>query len=194
MQSFLPHILLFTGLAMTGTVAGAKGWHISHYHQNTLMEVHLRPRDIHLGLGGVGWDYDSLLHSSMFWGLFLGLQPSGAAARLCVPAEWFQRIILTTVANTQPERVVQYDSDAIATASLKKAITIYNIQGCTVIQYLQYLIPQPPVVKREFEDTRCKVSFPSNCAVSERRSKHDPAEQEDHTAAQVDLTEQCTFL
>ena len=112
-------------------------------------------------LGWVGGDYGSLLHNSMFWGLFLGLQPSGAAARLCVPAEWFQRIILTTVANTQPERVVQYDSDAIATASLKKAITIYNIQGCTVIQYLQYLIPQPPVVKREFEDTRCKVSFPA---------------------------------
>ena len=98
-----------------------------------------------IGLGWVGGDYDSLLHSSMFWGLFLGLQPSGAAARLCVPAEWFQRIILTTVANTQPERAVQYDSDAFATASLRKAITIYNIQGCAVIQYLQYLIPQPPV-------------------------------------------------
>ena len=40
---------------------------------------------------------------------------------------------------------IQYDSDAIATASLRKAITIYNIQGCAVIQYLQYLIPQPPV-------------------------------------------------
>ena len=90
-------------------------------------------------LGWVGGYYGSLLHNSMFWGSFLGLQPSGAAARLCVPAEWFQRIILTTVANTQPERVVQYDSDAIATASLRKAITIYNIQGCT-INYHRYNI------------------------------------------------------
>ena len=40
---------------------------------------------------------------------------------------------------------IQYDSDAIATASLRKAITIYNIQGCAEIQYLEYFIPQPPV-------------------------------------------------
>ena len=102
-------------------------------------------------MGWVGEDYGSLLHNSMFWGVFLGLQPSGAAARLCVPAEWFQRILLTTVANTQPERAVQYGMDAIATASFKEGIQTYNIRlVCTVIryiQYLQYLIPQPPVIR-----------------------------------------------
>ena len=78
------------------------------------------------GWVGVGGDYGPPLHNSVFWGVFLGLQPSGAAARLCVPAEWFQRILLTTVANTQPERAVQYGMDAIATASFKEGIQTYN--------------------------------------------------------------------
>ena len=65
--------------------------------------------------------YGSILHNSMFWGVFLGLQPSCAAARLCFPVEWFQRILLTTVANTQPERAVQYGMDTIAIANLRKA-------------------------------------------------------------------------
>ena len=69
---------------------------------------------------GDGGDYGSILHNSMFWEVFLGLQPSCAAARHCFPVEWFQRILLTTVANTQPERAVQYGMDTIATASLRK--------------------------------------------------------------------------
>ena len=71
-------------------------------------------------LGWVGENYGSILHNSMFWGVFLGLQPSCAAARLCFPVEWFQRILLTTVANTQPERAVQYGMDTIAIANLRK--------------------------------------------------------------------------
>ena len=49
--------------------------------------------------------------------MFLGLQPSDAAARLCVPAELFQRKILSTVANTQPETAVQYGLNAITIGS-----------------------------------------------------------------------------
>ena len=46
------------------------------------------------GWVGVGGDYGPPLHNSVFWGVFLGLQPSGAAARLCVPAEWFGCVTL----------------------------------------------------------------------------------------------------
>ena len=95
-----------------------------------------------MGWGWVGGNYGSILHNSMFWGVFLGLQPSCAAARLCFPVEWFQRILLTTVANTQPERAVQYGMDTIATASLRKrhpdlqySIGLYCNK---VLRYLQY--------------------------------------------------------
>ena len=96
----------------------------------------------HMGLGWGGlW---LLLHNSMFWGLFLGLQPSGAAARLCVPAEWFQRKILSTVANTQPEWALQYGVDAIATANLRKA----SIP--TIFSLVQYLCPALQIPGKEF--------------------------------------------
>ena len=93
---------------------------------------------------GDGGDYGSILHNSMFWEVFLGLQPSCAAARHCFPVEWFQRILLTTVANTQPERAVQYGMDTIAIANLRKrhpdlqySIGLYSNKVLIYLQYCQ---------------------------------------------------------
>ena len=53
--------------------------------------------------------------------MFLGLQLSRSAAGPRPPAEVFQRTILSTVANTQPETAVHYGLNAVTIGSLRKA-------------------------------------------------------------------------
>ena len=118
-------------------------------------------------------DKASLLHNSMFWGVFLGLQPSCAAARLCFPVEWFQRILLTTVANTQPERAVQYGMDTIATASLRKrhpdlqySIGLYCNKVLRYLQYCQRICNlESKNWRPHIQEVRCHI--PSNSYLQE---------------------------
>ena len=62
---------------------------------------------------GIGIDCGSNDALHPFWGLFLGLQPSCSAARPRPQEKCIQRIILTTVANTQREGSHQIKSNRI---------------------------------------------------------------------------------
>ena len=122
-----------------------------------------------------------------FWGLFLGLQPSCSAARPRPQEKYIQRIILTTVANTQREGcqpsvdvVFQYflksplaalwqlnvigividcgSNDAIA-PGIFKALPLLNLQITpkTMFRHLWHL---------------ARYCRPVNCVVGQFRHKH----------------------
>ena len=99
-----------------------------------------------IGIGiGIDCGSNDALHP--FWGLFLGLQPSRSAARPRPQEKCIQRIILTTVANTQREGSHTIRWRCYCNCQFKEGITTYNIRlVCTVIwcwDCLLYTSPSP---------------------------------------------------